>query len=691
MSQHDDDPISNPSHNKHFDEILAVNLQRRRVLQGGFGAATLAFFGGSALTPMSQAIAKALPAAPTFTPIAAAFADEVRVPVGYTAKVLYSWGDPTGIRNNMPEFKAVDGVSVNTAAEQAVQAGMDHDGMHYFPFDDDDRDDDRDGRRGDGRHDKARNAGLLCMNHENVQSEFLLAAGLAEAEQVAKMKNAHGVSVIEVREHRGEWQVVRPSRYARRITADTPMRITGPAAGDDMMKTAADPSGRQVLGTLNNCANGATPWGTYLTCEENFNGYFQTASTDPAAITAHMRRYGVVAAGFGFNWHGVDTRFDIAVEPNESNRFGWIVEIDPKHPHRAPVKRTALGRFKHENAAAVLSKDRRVVVYMGDDERNEYIYKFVSRNRLSKHDHDGDDLLDKGTLYVAVFEPGSATGDGRGTGRWVPLVFGENGLTPENGFASQAEVLIKTRQAADRVGATMMDRPEWIAVHPKTKEVYITLTNNNRRGTNPPSSNNPNGITAAGSARPPVDDANPRANNVYGHILRWREVGDDPAALTFEWDVYLLAGDPADPGGVGAAASTNTVGYPGFEHPTYRIFSAPDGLAFDEQGWLWVQTDYGPSKTGVQANMGNCHMMLADIPTGRIGRFLSGPNGCEITGWTMTPDQKSLFINIQHPGEGGTVPPAPPNTTTSTWPDNARPARSSTVVITKDDGGVIGT
>jgi secreted PhoX family phosphatase len=527
------------------------------------------------------------------------------------------------------------------------------------------------------------------MNHENIQPEFLLGPNLSGADRVLKMKNAHGLSVIEVRQHpKGEWKVVRPSKYARRVTADTPIRISGPAAGHSLMKTAADSSGRRVLGTLNNCANGFTPWGTYLTCEENFNGYFDT--TDAAAVTPHMRRYGVAVAGapFGYNWHLFDSRFNVAQEPNESNRFGWVVEVDPRNPERAPIKRTALGRCKHENAALVLSKDRRVVVYLGDDERNEYIYKFVSERRFSPwHDDDGD-ILDRGTLYVAVFEPGTTPGDAQGTGRWIPLEFGKNGLTPENGFGSQAEVLIKTRQAADRVGATMMDRPEWIAVHPKTNEVYTTLTNNNRRGSSPPSSNNADGSTTAGSARPAVDEANPRANNVYGHILRWRERGGDPAALTFNWDVYLLAGDPADPGGVGAASVTNTVGYPGFEDEAFHIFSAPDGLAFDPQGWLWIETDYSASLTGVQANMGNCHMLLADIPTGRIGRFLTGPNGCEITGWTMTPDRRSLFINIQHPGEGGS--PTNPSHL-STWPDGSAPPRSSTIVITKDDGGVIGT
>jgi secreted PhoX family phosphatase len=682
MSQHDDNPLSNPSKNPHFSEVLELSIQRRRFLQGGLGAAALSFIGAPAVTKVGEAMAHGFPPAPGFDPIQAAFADEVRVPPGYTANVLYSWGDPTGISGNMPAFKAAGGVSVNSATEQAFQAGMDHDGMHFFPLDGDDDDHRGEDRRGWRR---ARNAGLLCINHENIQTEFLLGPGLSQADRVQKMKNAHGISVIEVKQMHGEWNVVRPSKYARRITADTPIRISGPAAGHALMKTSADPQGRRVLGTLNNCANGFTPWDTYLTCEENFNGYFQTESTDPALITQHMKRYGISAdaGGFGPGWYPVDTRFDLAVEPNESNRFGWVMEIDPRQPDRMPVKHTALGRFKHENAAVVFSRDRRVVVYMGDDERNEYIYKFVSRDRLRGHDDDGSELLDKGTLYVAVFEAGAATGEMKGTGRWVPLEFGKNGLTPANGFASQAEVLIKTREAADRVGATMMDRPEWIAVHPKTKEVYITLTNNTRRGTTPPSSNSPDGTTTAGGARPAVDDANPRANNVFGHIVRWREAGGDPAARVFEWDVFLLAGDPTKPAGAGA----NTTGFPTFTHPTYHIFSAPDGLAFDERGLLWIETDYGPSQTGDQANMGNCHMMVADTRTGKVGRFLTGPNGCEITGWTMTPDQKSLFINIQHPGEGGATDP----TRFSTWPNGIAPARSSTVVITKDDGEAIGT
>ncbi len=484
MSQYDDDPVSNRSGNPRFADVLEVNLQRRRVLQGGFGAAALAFFGVPALTRMGEAVAATLPAAPSFTPIAAEFVDDVRVPVGYTAKALYKWGEPVGIRGNMPAFNAAGGVSLNTPAEQAAQAGMDHDGMHYFPFGEGEDEDD------DERHGRPRNRGLMCINHENIQDAFLFGPNLSPAEITAKGKAAHGVSVIEVRQtgRNAEWEVVKPSRYARRITADTPMRIRGPAAGHPLMRTDADKPGRTVLGTLNNCANGFTPWGTYLTCEENFNIYF--ANGGATSLTADqlklLNRYGIpTGANTDYNWYLNDARFDAAKHPNEANRFGWVVEIDPKNPNRAPIKRTALGRFKHENAALVLAKDRRAVVYMGDDERNEYIYKFVSRAKFEGDDDGGNDLFDRGTLYVAVFEPGATTGDGKGTGRWVPLVFGQNGLTRENGFADQGDVLVKTRMAADRVGATMMDRPEWIATHPVTKDVYVTLTNNNRRGGKP--------------------------------------------------------------------------------------------------------------------------------------------------------------------------------------------------------------
>ncbi len=331
------------------------------------------------------------------------------------------------------------------------------------------------------------------MNHEYINPEYFFAVTGSEdwyhpevPANTKKMLAAHGVSVIEVRKGSdGKWSYVKNSSYNRRITGYTPMSLTGPAAGNDLLKTAADATGTEVLGTLNNCGAGQTPWGTYITCEENFNGYFGTDASGFTPTTL-QNRYGLAAAGFGYGWHKGDPRFDLAVNPNEAHRHGWIVEIDPYAPASKPKKRTALGRFKHENAECVLSKNNRAVVYSGDDERNEYLYKFVSDGVYNPANKaSGANLLDSGTLYVARFDAGTVVGDNQGTGVWLPLVFGQNGLTPENGFANQAEVLIKARQAADRVGATMMDRPEWVAANrTKAGEVFLACTNNNRRGSN---------------------------------------------------------------------------------------------------------------------------------------------------------------------------------------------------------------
>jgi len=531
---------------------------------------------------------------------------------------------------------------------------MHHDGMHFFPFP-------KHGAGHSGQY--SSDHGLLCVNHEYTDDGLLHPDGMMTwtAEKVSKSKAAHGVSVIEVRMRDGKWSVVRPSAFGRRITGDTPIRLGGPVAGTDFVKTAADPEGLTVLGTLNNCAHGYTPWGTYLTCEENWNGYFVNQSGD---IPAGQRRYGISANGFGYRWHEHDARFDAAQHPNEPNRFGWVVEVDPFQPRSQPVKRTALGRIKHEGAWVTLARDNRVVVYMGDDERFEYIYKFVSRDAFDARAPSAArnrDLLDHGTLYVAKFKAD-------GSGEWIALEYGRNGLTAENGFGSQAEVLVKTRQAADRAGATKMDRPEWIAVHPVTGEVYCTLTNNSRRGA---------------SGQPATDAANPRPNNVFGHIIRWRETGADNAANTFEWDVFMLCGDPANPD---PAKRGNIVG---------DIFGSPDGLWFDPHGRLWIQTDISTSvlNRGDYANIGNNQMLAADPRTGEVRRFLTGPRGCEVTGVIATPDGASLFVNIQHPGEPASERSDPANPkAVSAWPDGeagARP-RAATIVIRRDDGGVIG-
>ncbi len=640
MSKSYSDPlaVANPSVTGSLARLLEARLSRRQVLQGATLLPLLGLPLGCA-TPGMRADTGEI----GFSSISGSREDRVRVPAGYSANVIYRWGDPVGSAAGMPAFKT-DGS--NTAAEQALQAGMHHDGIEYFamPY---------------GSHSSAR--GLLVMNHEYTDDGLLHTDGFDNwsAEKVRKAQNGHGVSVIEVENRAGQWSVVRPSRYARRITAQTPMRIAGPAAGHASLKTAADPAGTEVLGTINNCASGYTPWGTYLTCEENWNGYFVNAGTIPP----EQRRYGVTEKGAGYRWHEFDQRFDAAANPNEPNRFGWVVEIDPFEPGSKPVKRTALGRIKHEGAALGLTADNRVVYYMGDDQQFEYIYKFVSRDPYNKTDRAANrDLLDHGTLYVAKF-------NADGSGEWLALVHGRNGLTAENGFVSQADILIKTRQAADRAGATKMDRPEWTAVNPRDKSVYCTLTNNSARGA---------------KDQLGTDAANPRANNTFGHIIRWHERDSDAAALAFKWDIFVLAGDPL-------LADANKQG-----NIKGDVFGSPDGLWFDPAGRLWIQTDVSTSvlNRGDYAGVGNNQMLCADPATGRIRRFLTGPKGCEITGITMTPDGASMFINIQHPGETASErsDPAQP-LAVSSWPDGeaaGRP-RSSTIVIRRDDGGIVGT
>lgn len=651
MPRHHDNGISNPSSNPTFEEI---NQQRRKLLKGG-GAAlavsiggvpmAMSFLPGSALAAQPPTSADVSPF--SFANIAPSTDDSVRVPPGYLASVLFAWGDPV---SSGPAFRQD---AANTAAEQALQAGMHHDGMHFFPF-----------WNTAGAFPVASSThGLMAINHEYTDDGLLHSDGMKTwtAEKVRKSQAAHGVSVIEVRQDAGGWQVVRPSAYARRITGASEIGLAGPVAGVASVKTAADPAGLNVLGTINNCANGATPWGTYLTCEENWNGYFVNSSK---AMTALEKRYGIDDKGAGYRWHEFDERFDTAKHPNEPHRFGWVVEIDPYDPNKKPVKRTALGRIKHEGATTTLAADGRLVVYMGDDERFEYIYKFVSRYVCVPSNKEAcAQLLDEGTLYVARF-------DADGGGAWLALEHGKNGLTAANGFADQADVLVKTRLAADKAGATKMDRPEWIAVNPHNKDVYCTLTNNSQRGT-------------AGKA--PTDAANPRAGNVFGHIIRWAEKAGDSAALNFEWNIFVQCGDPD----LGVPAKAGDI------KGEARKFGSPDGLWFDERGVLWIQTDVSTSvlNTGDYAAIGNNQMLAANPLTGEIRRFLTGPKGCEITGVTGTPDLRTLFINVQHPGEPASERSDPDKPKlVSSWPDGAaggRP-RAATVVVRRADGGIVG-
>jgi len=632
-----DSKAINPSSNQTFREILAVRLSRRNLLKGAASWAVASNLPWSLAGCASGGLRRE--GVLGFKGITTSTADTVRVPEGYTATALLSWGDPIGHPTGSPAFRQDGG---NTADEQALQAGMHHDGIHYFPL-----------PYGSGNA----ASGLLALNNEYSDDGLLHPGGFANwsAEKVRKSQNAHGVTIVEVRARAGRWEVVRPSRYARRITARTPMTIAGPAAGSASMKTAVDANGTECIGTINNCAHGYTPWGTYLTCEENWDSYF----VNTGMLTPDQIRNGIVPKGRGYRWHEFDERFDAGKHPNEPNRFGWVVEIDPHDPQSQPVKRTALGRFSHEGACHTVGADGRVTVYMGDDRQFEYIYKFVSRDAWSPNDRN---LLDHGTLYVAKFHED-------GTGEWVDMVFGKHGLNATSGFSDQADVLIRTRAAADAVNATKMDRPEWIAVHPGTKEVYCTLTNNVRRGT---------------ENLPVTNASNPRASNSFGHIIRWREEGGDPAAIRFKWDIFLLAGDPQHP-------DVNKRG-----NIKGDVFGSPDGLWFDDGGILWIQTDVSTSAMhkGDYERMGNNQMLAADIQTGEIRRFLTGPSGCEVTGVVSTPDGRTMFVNIQHPGETASERSDPQNPkAVSSWPDGpagGRP-RSSTIVIRKNDGGVIGT
>jgi hypothetical protein len=631
MKEQGEETISNRSANRPFESILEASVTRRRILQGGIGLAATAFLGaplareaGIDLAGVAQA------AAPGFTSIPPSYDDEVHVPAGYSAELFYAWGDPI---SDGPEWKSD---ASNTAFDQTRQAGMHHDGMHYFSL--------------------GADWGLLAINHEYTDDGILHADGTGTwtAAKVEKSQNAHGVSIIEVKKVAGNWIIVRPSSFARRITGNTPIAISGPAAGSSLMKTAADPSGLEVLGTLNNCAHGYTPWATYLTCEENWNGYF----SHDGDIAEMEGRYGLAPDGFGYRWHEFDDRFNVAAHPNEANRFGWVVEIDPLVPYSKPVKRTALGRIKHEGAWSTVADNGKVVVYMGDDERYEYVYKFVSSGAFTPGNRIANrNLLDSGTLYVARFSTD-------GSGSWLPLVYGQSGLGPATGFNSQAEVLIYARAAADVAGATPMDRPEWGAVHPTTQEVYMTMTNNTRRNDND------------------VDAANPRADNSLGHIIRWREAGGDSTATSFEWDIFVLAGDPAL--GPNKAGDVNG-----------DLFGSPDGLWFDQNGLLWIQTDISSTSVGEgdYANLGNNQMLAADVETGEIRRFLTGVPGCEVTGVVMSPDGTAMWVNIQHPGEGpANLDPENPMefSTFPDGPEGGRP-RSATLLVTKNDGGVIGT
>jgi len=609
-----------------FDRVV-----RRAISRRGFLRDVLVFGSGAALMGATGILSPEMARAQqtsrfAFAPVPASTDGTVHVPSGYRWQTLVRWGDPL-----FPDAKDDFNHETGGSAAMADRVfGENTDGMELFLI--------------DGMQ-------ILAVNHEYSNRAINLPEASEGAprsvEDVRKLQSLQGVSIFEITEGKDGWRVVADSPFNRRITHNTPIQLSGPAAGHALMRTSADPSGTQSLGTMNNCGAGKTPWGTYLTCEENFNGYFgSTTSLDdeqPSLRNDGYARYGIAHDGWGYDYHKWDPRFDIAKNPNEPHRVGYIVEIDPGDPAATPVKRTALGRFKHENAAIALARDGRVVVYSGDDERGEFLYKWVSRD-VYVPGGDTSTLLDEGTLYAASFAD-----DQRG--RWLAL-------TPETTGMSRSEIAIFTRMAASQVGATTMDRPEWVAVNPVSIEAYCSLTNNIARGVKP---------NAGGDAQP-VGGPNPRAENHYGQVVRWRPADNDHAADGFDWDLYVMAGNPKMHQGDYAGSENINMG---------NLFNSPDGMKFDSAGMLWIQTDGDFGNDGDFAGMGNNQMLAGDPATGEIQRFLTGPYGCEVTGLEWSADRRTMFVGIQHPA-------AP-------FPDGkGKLPRSSIIAIKRDDNARVG-
>ncbi len=644
-----EDVPSNASANTTIAEVVAERLSRRDML---WGTALLAVAGWTD-TPDANAQQPQANTTPSFQfkEVAALVDEHHAVADGYDAQVLIRWGDPV-----LPGAEAFDAMA-QTGAKQALQFGYNNDYLGYFPMP---------GASGPSRH------GLLVVNHEYTSSELMhpaVPSGAARkdlpVEETARLSviemMAHGGSVLEVRRATGgQWSVVEGSTYARRITVETPMDVTGPAAGDARMQTPEDPTGRRVKGMFNNCAGGMTPWGTWLTCEENINFYFRGSVPAGHREADIQKRFGVGVVRY--DWGRVHPRFDLAVAPHEINRFGWVVEIDPFDPASTPRKRTALGRFKHEGAAGITNKDGRYVVYMGDDQRFEYIYRFVTRGKVDPANRAANrDLLDDGELSVARY-------NADGTLDWLPLVFGQGPLTAANGFRSQGDVVIDARLAADRVGATKMDRPEDVEVNPLTGRVYAVLTSNNQRSANE------------------VNVANPRAKNLHGHIIEMTPIDGDHAGPGMTWEFLVKCGDPSV-ASVGATFNPRT--------SKDGWFGTPDNVAIDALGRLWVSTD-GNSDATTGRNDGLWAMETTGAARGTSKLFFRCPVGAELCGPMPTPDGETMFLAVQHPGEDGHEWKAFGRRSTfadppTRWPDfrPGVPPRPSIVVVIKKGGGKI--
>ncbi len=614
------DEVNNPRpETSDFDLVVEEAISRR-----GFLGGVLAFGSGAAVmgtgTLLSSTSARAQAASRfAFTPIPISTDSTIHVPEGYSWSVVTRWGDP--LHSGAAAFDPENGHDAATAEHVF---GENTDGMWLYSI--------------DGKE-------VIAVNSEyaNRKTNLPNSEGVPQsADDVLLLQRIQGVTIMEVApKDGGGYEVVVDSPLNRRIDHNTPMTFSGPAAGSDLLKTEADPEGMTPLGTMNNCGSGPTPWGTYLTCEENFNGYFGSTDAD-YELPEDYKRYGIGHDGWGYDYHKFDPRFDVSKNPAEPRRQGWVTEIDPSDPTSTPIKRTGLGRFKHENAACTLAPDGRVVVYLGDDERGEYLYKFVS-NGVYAPGTDGGALLDDGTLFVAKF-------NWDGTGEWLPL-------TPEATGMEAVDILVFTRMAASAAGGTTMDRPEWVQVNPVAAEGYASLTNNKNRGVKP----------NAGGDDTSVNGPNPREANNYGQIVRWYPANDDHGTSAFRWDLFVMAGNPVVGEGAYKGSSNVNEG---------NMFNSPDGMVFDSTGIVWIQTDGDDSNEGEFAGQGNNQMLAGDPSTGEIHRFLTGPKGCEVTGLCWSTDRKTMFVGIQHPG--------------GSFPDGEGLPRSCVVAVWRDDGALVG-